>query len=344
MQTNTSSTDRQAIFDIVKYVLALMIVAIHSSLFPMILYPWLRLAVPLFFMISSYFFFGNLRRFETIEEKNKRWWRYVKRNLILYGFWFVALLPYTLLLRNYFDEGVLRGILKFLKSLFFGSTFPASWFIQASIIAVTIVFWASKKIKSGYLLVFSIFLYCFAVIKSSYWNLFESLVPVNSIYAGYDLLFSSPMFNLPAALIWIVIGKYFAEEKIWIKKTIVIIGLLVSGVLLYLEWLVVRTMNGSFNNDCYFLLIPSSFFIFELVRSIKVSPNRITNFCGRSSILIYTTHIPAISVISFLLNRLLSITSRIWIFSAVVILCTLGSYVVFKLEKVKAFKWLKYSH
>ena len=36
------------IFDLVKLILSIMIVAIHTSLFPTILYPWLRLAVPLF--------------------------------------------------------------------------------------------------------------------------------------------------------------------------------------------------------------------------------------------------------------------------------------------------------
>ena len=96
MDNKRSLADRQAIFDIVKFIMALMVVAIHSSLFPMVLYPWLRLAVPMFFIISSYFFFGNLRKVETDKEKNKRLWKYVKRNLILYGFWFVVLLPYTL--------------------------------------------------------------------------------------------------------------------------------------------------------------------------------------------------------------------------------------------------------
>lgn len=47
-------------YDVLKLVLSLFVVAIHSDLFPPLLYPWLRVAVPLFFMMSSYFLFDKL--------------------------------------------------------------------------------------------------------------------------------------------------------------------------------------------------------------------------------------------------------------------------------------------
>ena len=344
MDNKRSLADRQAIFDIVKFIMALMVVAIHSSLFPMVLYPWLRLAVPMFFIISSYFFFGNLRKVETDKEKNKRLWKYVKRNLILYGFWFVVLLPYTLYVRQYFDNGVLSGIFKFIKSLLFASTFPASWFIQASIVSVTVVYFASKKIKNRYLLVLSLLIYGFTIFRSSYWSVIEDVTLINKVYNIYEFIFSSPMYNASAAFVWVVIGKLFAEKKVQINKIFAIVGLLLSSVLLYGEWLCVRILNGSFNNDCYFFLIPTAFFAFQLISLIRVSPNNITDFLGKSSTLIYTTHMPAITVIHFLLKRILQVTNSIFVFVLVVMLCTIGSYIVLKLEKLRAFRWLKYSH
>lgn len=335
---------RQAIFDIVKFIMSLMIVAIHSQLFPMVLYPWLRLAVPMFFIISSYFFFDNLRKLENEKEKNQRLWKYVKRNLMLYGFWFVVLLPYTLYVRHYFENGILNGIFEFIKSLLFGSTFPASWFIQALIVSVTIVFFASKKIKNRYLFILSFFIYCFAIIRSSYWSVVEEAVFINRIYNGYQLIFSSPVFNASAAFIWVVIGKLFAEKKVQTSRMFSIVGLLLSSVLLYGEWLCVRNLNGSFNNDCYFFLIPTSFFAFQLISVIKVPSNHITNFFGKSSILIYTTHIPVIAVISSLLERLHPTINSIFVFVPVVVLCIIGSYMVLKLEQARMFRWLKYSH
>ena len=167
---------------------------------------------------------------------------------------------------------------------------------------------------------------------------------INMAYKVYHFAFSAPMFNASSAFIWIVIGKLFAEKKIRINKIFAIVGILLSSVLLYGEWLFVRALNGSFNNDCYLFLIPTAFFAFQLISLIRVSPNAITVFLGKSSTLIYTTHIPTIAVISLLLQRFLSITDNLLVFVLVVILCTAGSYIVLKLEKLQAFRWLKYSH
>ena len=48
------------ILDLAKFIFSLMILAIHTSLFPKILYPWLRIAVPMFFIISSFLLFKKI--------------------------------------------------------------------------------------------------------------------------------------------------------------------------------------------------------------------------------------------------------------------------------------------
>lgn len=48
-------------YDILKVALAIMIVMIHSEFLPNVLYPWFRISVPLFFIISAYFFFSKIR-------------------------------------------------------------------------------------------------------------------------------------------------------------------------------------------------------------------------------------------------------------------------------------------
>ena len=47
--------------DLVKIVMSVFVVAIHTELVPDVLSPWTRIAVPVFFMISSYFFFNKLQ-------------------------------------------------------------------------------------------------------------------------------------------------------------------------------------------------------------------------------------------------------------------------------------------
>lgn len=73
MDTNviTESTPLQRknmdILDLAKFVMSFFVVAIHSELFPTILYPWLRVAVPIFFLISGYILFCRIN--ETSESK-----------------------------------------------------------------------------------------------------------------------------------------------------------------------------------------------------------------------------------------------------------------------------------
>ena len=89
-----SAVKHDSKYDIVKFILSLLVLAIHSTLYPMVLYPWLRIAVPLFFMMSSYFLFSKLR--EASKDNHRAILRkFVVRNLQLYLCWFIILLPIT---------------------------------------------------------------------------------------------------------------------------------------------------------------------------------------------------------------------------------------------------------
>lgn len=52
--------NRNKVLDIAKYLSSFMIVAIHCGLYPKVFYPWLRIAVPMFFMISSYLLWNKI--------------------------------------------------------------------------------------------------------------------------------------------------------------------------------------------------------------------------------------------------------------------------------------------
>ena len=100
-----SSKQRRDFIDVTKFALSILIVVIHispiESLNP-VLRPFLRTAVPLFFLISAYLFFKKYGEAETIEKKIARIERYVKRNLQLYFFWLIVLLIPTLSYRQWF--------------------------------------------------------------------------------------------------------------------------------------------------------------------------------------------------------------------------------------------------
>lgn len=95
-------------------------------------------------MFSSYFFFGKMNGIEE-DRKLRLLGKYVTRNIELYFSYFVILLPFTLYYRRYWEAGIKEGMIEIFKGLIFGSTFRASWYLMASIIGISILFWVEKK-------------------------------------------------------------------------------------------------------------------------------------------------------------------------------------------------------
>lgn len=149
-------------FDLSKLILSLLVITIHIPLLSDYLNPIARIAVPLFFMMSSYFFFGKINAAPK-QERSNALKQFLLRNIKLYVFWFIVLLPITLYLRNYFADGFLTGLLRFLQDLLFYSTFRASWYITALCISVTIICFLSNKISNRVLLAISFVFFIFFV-------------------------------------------------------------------------------------------------------------------------------------------------------------------------------------
>ncbi|MBP3706069.1 MAG: acyltransferase [Clostridia bacterium] len=336
--------NRNYTLDLLKFCLSLMVVAIHSNLFSRTLYPWLRLAVPIFFIISSYLFFGKIKNIENQKEKSKCLARYVKRNLILYLFWFVVLFPYTLMIRKYFSAGIMKGLYLMMRGFLLSDTFPASWYIQASIVAVSVVFFLSKKMNDSMLFAISATFYILTCFRSSYWDTFSQIPVISSVLSTYTKIFMVPMHNFPAAFFWIVIGKIFAEHKIDYGKVINGICLVISAVMLYCEWLFVKNINGTYKNECYIMLMPVVFFIFSLVYDIKIKGSDIYVKMGTISIIIYTSHSIVRSIVKLFFERILGIESIPLVFITVVIICIVEGFIILSLENHKFFRWLKFSH
>ena len=87
-------------FDLVKSIMALFVIAIHTLLLSsstkigLMLLPLVRTAVPVFFLFSGYFFFKKMDKIPATEQLP-----FLKRNIIrylqLYGIWFVITFPVT---------------------------------------------------------------------------------------------------------------------------------------------------------------------------------------------------------------------------------------------------------
>ncbi len=328
------------IFDLLKFIFSIFIVAIHTSLYPNILYPWLRIAVPMFFIISSYLFFSKTKKLNA-KEQNKALWKFVKRNLILYAVWFIIQLHITYKVRKaWFSYGTLHAIKMLLKNLFFDGTFLASWFLMANVIAVIIVFFASKKVNIYVTLIASALINCLCCLLSGYK---ETLGFVGAINDFLSPIIGDMCFNFFVALFWIALGKAFVEKKIEIKCWIAIVGLVVCAILLYLEWKLTSIyLNLVITRDCFFLLMPTCLFLFALVLKLDKITFKCNKFFRASSTLIYCLHYPIFFDLYTVFSEKCNYIPSIMMFSTTLTLALAVSILIINLSRIKFLRWLKF--
>ena len=316
-----SKTDAK--YDILKFLLSLLVMAVHSALYPMVLYPWLRIAVPLFFMTSSFFVFQKMREASESEQKAILK-KFVIRNLQLYACWFVILLPMTVYLRKdaYFANGFLENVLTILKSIFFGSTFVASWFIPATILAVLIIYGLSRWVKKdGIVLIFSVLAFCIVTLDSSYASVIADTVILTVIDTYVDI-FGAFVCSFPAAIFWVFMGKLFAEQKLKMKSFGLWIGLTVcSCIALFAEWKFVISLDGAYSNDSYFMLAPLCVLLFLGIQKIKPVCWQPAVYFRRASTIIYVVHGSALPIVSKAASLILHVKSPVLSFVLTLLFC-----------------------
>lgn len=347
--SNTQSTlltKADAKYDVIKFILSLFVMAIHAKVYPMVLFPWLRIAVPLFFMMSSYFLFSKLHTVPS-GAHGAVIKKFVIRNVQLYACWFVILLPITLYVRKgtYFGGGVWRGIIGFIKTVLFGSTFVASWFISACVLGVLIIYGLCRLLRKDWLvLLVALFAFCVVTITSSYRPLFADTL-FSTAVIGYIIIFGTLVCSFPAALLWVFLGKWFAERKIKIPSWwLIVVGIVLSGVALYIEWRFVAALDQSYTNDSYFMLAPLCFFLFAAVQKIKPLEWKPSPYLRRLSTVIYVSHGSVVLVVSKASSMLLHIQSPLLSFAVTLACCVVIyaviEFMVVKCRKNKLFKML----
>jgi len=169
--------------DVSKLILSLFVVSVHVNPFGEqlgdIRFPLTRIAVPLFFIFSSFFLFKKLGATGEAKERKRIIFDYCKRNLVLYFSWFIVLLPINAYVKDYFKGDILLSLKMIVVDLVTGSAFTGSWFILATIIGSLIVFFLSRYIKNSVLIILGIIVNLICCSSGNYFTLIEE-----SFYGG----------------------------------------------------------------------------------------------------------------------------------------------------------------
>lgn len=292
-KTLRSTKASDAKFDILKLVMSFFVVAIHMALFPEVLYPWLRVAVPLFFMMTGFFFFKKLGRIDDYKLQKNAVRDFVMRNLKLYAFWCILLLPYIIYIRRdvYFGHDTIMGdIFAVIRAVLFSGTFTASWYIVASIYGVLIIFFLLRKLPDFALLLIAILLYVIVSLTSSYEVFIFRSDVVKSMYDGFCTYIEAPATSFLTAVVWLICGKCFADGTFKGNRLLYAVVTVLSGVALYAEWLFVEYLDQTINNDCYLMLMPFCIGIFGYINNCGQLTVKYSVNMRRLSTIVFVTH------------------------------------------------------
>ena len=337
-----NAIEKYDILDLTKFISSLMVVAIHTDLFPMVLYPWLRMAVPLFFMISSFLLFKKIN-ISKKEERINILKKYIFRIAKLYLFWIIVLMPVTIWYRSdWFVNGFWFALKSIVLGILFYGTIPVSWYFSASIIGTLIVYYLTEKIKENRIVLLILFSFCGLLCCFS--STYSKLFPDNKLF----LIISNLELYLTflVSLLYIYIGKLFADGKMnFISHKKYGYLSLLFGLLLFFEWRWFYSKTGLYLNDILLCIMPFSICVFCFIKNIKIKL-ACSKFIRQFSSFLYPTHKIGLIFYSHFINKInlnLDI-SKILIFILTVLTLLLCFVIVKKLENKKYFKFLSNSY
>lgn len=345
------------VIDIVKFICALLVVAIHIS--PLgaseiriielsnyaIKHCFARIAVPFFFASSGFFLFRKTDYNNFSMEPVKK---YVIKLLKLYAIWTVIYLPLKIKSIISYEKGIALGILDYLRDCVFDGSYDHLWYLPALIFATLIVsFLIYKKVKLKNILLISAVFYAAGLLTQSWFGIIEplrSMAPALwSVFRFAKEIFVTTRDGLFDGMIFVGIGAYIAYEGFNIPKKKALAGFFISYALLFAESFFVTGMHIIREHDIYIFLVPLTYFAFGLASSWRLpSKSSVFKTLRKLSGLIYFIHMWIKRIIAKLSATYeLNIEKTCLFFLVVALISVLLSFAIIKLSEKRHFEWLK---
>lgn len=157
--------------DLTKFLLSILVVAIHMGV--PILAELGRIAVPYFFIISGYFFFGKYNLSSDLKSHQRLFYKYSKRIIHLFSSWLIIYLPLVFL-------GIYNSKAPLAVSIF-GlvsgrlPNFGQAWYLIASITGLCTFLILKRYLPWKIVLAISVAAEIFIILSTSYFGLLHSV-------------------------------------------------------------------------------------------------------------------------------------------------------------------------
>ena len=330
--------------DILKYILAILIIILHLRPFLHYVYPNVdfafnniitRICVPIFFMITGYF----------VAKKEKDDPKYIinycKRMIPSYLIYSLAYLPILisyaydnrLFIMSHLERipDILLIPLMFigfplimLIALVYSGVFYHLWYFPAVMLSLLVLYKWKKHFKLRYLLLISFILLLFGATETYYGILPLAITQIIKFY--FDIFVTTRNF-LFFGLFYTVLGYFMGKQKKLLANHCFIL-LIISCFLLALEALLLQNTQR-LNSNILLSCIPLTYFLFVSVIYINKKPTKF-NFRGYSKYY-YIVH-PMIIYLSTKLEIIDIYTDPYWQIIIVLFFTHLLSFILIKLK------------
>lgn len=281
LATSYSSSKNYNGIDVVKFLCAILVVAIHvpvlnapvdgelsaiGNFINMALQKAIcRMAVPFFFVCSGFFLFNKMPAGVLDVKRTKD---YCFKMLRLSGTWSVL--------------------------LFLGNS-GHLWYLGATVVAVVLLsVCLYYGIKTKWLIIIACGLYTLGLLGDSYMSLIKPFVDngiLMYIYAAYDFVIGYSRNGILMGYIFVLMGYLFAQGKVRLKMPISLVGFAVSMLCMCAEAFLLDYNNISDETNMYIFLLPVAFFSFAFASSLSLQDRPIYAKLRTIGVLVYFLHL-----------------------------------------------------
>lgn len=319
--------------DKLKYAITFLVIAIHcapfleiSEVMNLIFVQGIaRIAVPLYFIISGFFFFKKIDQSKGWKDTENLGYlkTYCFRILKLYAIWSILYLPlyfYPILKDGNFS------ILSFLMDVLYHGTYYHLWFLPALIVGMILAYTLSFSFSNVITIGIACLLYVIGSMLNTYSPLYYEIPLLQPLLHVLSFIFQTGRNGFFFAPIFLLIGRYFSMQNnqstiksMNIKCMIWLFAYVLEVYFLYhIQWL--HSLSSM-----YLTLVPLLFYGFSKCLQLKMEETNTCFYLRKMSFLIYVGHI----YIVFLCFRILNLPNII----TYVVTCGISSGIAYWIVK-----------
>ena len=339
--------------DLIKFILSILVVAIHVHPFgdnsTMSGYNfWItdclgRIAVPFYFVCSSYFVFKKIDVKEF--DKNipmKAAWRFFR----LYILWTIIYIPWIVVSMLEYYNSVAHGLIGAVRNFLIVGSYGQLWYLNALAIAILLVtFFLLKKISVRKTIICATIIYLVGLLGNSYMGLLKPLSSYEVIWNSLRVIKKviwTTRNGLFFGFLFVAMGLWFANTKWLLKVKYSFVGFVISLTGLFYEVCYVTMQNWRIDDDMYISLIPVTFFLFNIALQVELKNHKRWKWLRLISSLIFYTHTwirDAIAMLFVVWN--VDITKSSLHFVLTLIVSILVANIIIRISENEKFIWLK---